>query len=172
MSNITRRNFIKLAGGGVAVSMLGLGFPSIASAANKRVVVVGGGCAGAVAAKYIRQGDSSIEVTLIEQKPHHYTCFMSNEVLGGERDMDSIKFGYDKLAGHGIKVVQDKATAIDPAAHKVSTASGKAFEYDSRRPCGTARGSTGSSLGAIRRTRPQSISLNPSRCPRREISAE
>ncbi|MCZ6564776.1 MAG: NAD(P)/FAD-dependent oxidoreductase, partial [Gammaproteobacteria bacterium] len=61
---------------------------------------------------------------------HHHTCFMSNEVLGGGRDISTIKFGYDKLADHGIKLVQDKATAIDAETHKVTTAGGTTLEYD------------------------------------------
>ena len=55
---------------------------------------------------------------------------MSNEVIGGDRDISTIKFGYDKLADHGIKLVQDKATAVDAEAHKVTTADGTTLEYD------------------------------------------
>ncbi len=130
MSNYTRRNFLKVSGSALAASSLGLGFPHIASAAKKRVVVVGGGVGGLIAAKYIAKGDSSIEVTVIEPNAHHHTCFMSNEVLGGGRDISTIKFGYDKLADHGIKLVQDKATAIDAETHKVTTAGGTTLEYD------------------------------------------
>jgi len=130
MSNYTRRNFLKVSGSTLAASSLGLGFPHIASAAKKRVVVVGGGVGGLIAAKYIAKGDSSIEVTVIEPNAHHHTCFMSNEVLGGGRDISTIKFGYDKLADHGIKLVQDKATAIDAETHKVTTAGGTTLEYD------------------------------------------
>ena len=127
MSKITRRNFIKIAGATAAASTLG--FPMIAAAGGKKqVVIVGGGVGGATAAKYIRRADPSIEVTLIEPNKHYYTCFLSNEVLGGERSMDSIRFGYDGLRGHGVKVVQDTATSIDASARKVSTQGGKTFD--------------------------------------------
>ena len=129
MKKINRRSFIKIAGSAAAVSAVG--FPAIAAAAGKKkVVIVGGGVGGATAAKYIRRADSSVEVTLIEPNKHYYTCFMSNEVIGGGRSMDSIKFGYDGLAKHGVTVVHDTVTAIDAKGQKVSTKGGKSFAYD------------------------------------------
>jgi sulfide dehydrogenase [flavocytochrome c] flavoprotein subunit len=129
MSKINRRNFIKIAGSAAAVSAVG--FPAIAAAGGKKqVVIVGGGVGGATAAKYIRRADSSVEVTLIEPNKHYYTCFMSNEVLGGDRSMDSIKFGYDGLRKRGVTVVHDMVTAIDAKGQKVTTKGGKSFSYD------------------------------------------
>ena len=117
---ITRRGFIKGAGAATAVGMFGL--PQLAPGAAKKVVVVGGGTGGATAAKYLRIADPSIEVTLIEPNEHYYTCYLSNEVLGGDRSIDSIRFGYDGLAKHGVKVVHDMVTGIDAGAKTVSTA--------------------------------------------------
>jgi sulfide dehydrogenase [flavocytochrome c] flavoprotein subunit len=129
MNKINRRNFIKIAGSAAAASAIG--FPSIAAAGGKKqVVIVGGGVGGATAAKYIRRADTSVEVTLIEPNKHYYTCFMSNEVLGGDRSLDSIKFGYDGLAGHGVKVVHDTVTGIDAGGRKVTTQGGQSFSYD------------------------------------------
>jgi len=129
MNKINRRNFIKIVGGASAISAIG--FPAIAAAGGKKqVVIVGGGVGGATAAKYIRRADSSVEVTLIEPNEHYYTCFMSNEVLGGDRKLDSLKFGYDGLRKHGVTVVQDTVTAIDAKGRKVTTKGGKSFNYD------------------------------------------
>ena len=128
MNKINRRSFIKIAGSAAAVSAVG--FPAIATAGKKKVVIVGGGVGGATAAKYIRRADSSVEVTLIEPNKHYYTCFMSNEVIGGDRKLDSLKFGYDGLAKHGVTVVHDTVTAIDAKGHKVTTKGGKSFSYD------------------------------------------
>jgi sulfide dehydrogenase [flavocytochrome c] flavoprotein subunit len=107
-----------------------IGTPYLALGATKKVVVVGGGTGGATAAKYLRLADPSIEVTLIEANEHYYTCYMSNEVLGGERTIDSIKFGYTGLGKHGIKVVHDVVTAIDAGAKVVKTQGGGTFNYD------------------------------------------
>jgi len=129
MSNtFSRRKFIK--GVGVAGAVSAVGVPYLAFGAGKKVVVVGGGTGGATAAKYIRLADSSIEVTLIEANKDYYTCYLSNEVLSGDRTMDSIKFGYAGLEKHGIKVVFDTVTGIDAAAKKVSTKGGETFAYD------------------------------------------
>jgi sulfide dehydrogenase [flavocytochrome c] flavoprotein subunit len=128
MANFTRRKFIQVAGGAAAVSTLG--FPGIVGAASKKVIIVGGGTAGATAAKYIRRADSSVDVTVIEPNEHYYTCYMSNEVLSGHRTMESIKVGYDGLKGHGINVVHDTVVDIDAAGKKVMTAGGQTMSYD------------------------------------------
>ena len=132
MSNITRRGFLKTSGGLAALAgAAGTTFPSLALGNTKRrVVVIGGGAGGAVAAKQVRMMDPDIEVTLIEANEYHYTCFMSNEVLGGGRDLSSICHDYKGLAGHGIKVVHARATGIDTRDRMVHTDSQGKFAYD------------------------------------------
>jgi len=123
---INRRDFVRAAGALSAAGMVGV--PYIALGASKKVVVVGGGTGGATAAKYLKRADPTIDVTLIEANKHYYTCYMSNEVLSGDRTIDSIKFGYDGLVGHGIKMVHDIVTGIDGGA--VKTKSGKSYKFD------------------------------------------
>jgi len=124
----TRRDFIKTAGAASAVGMIG--FPYLAFGGGKKVVVVGGGVGGGTTAKYIRMMDSSVEVTLIEPNKDYYTCFLSNEVLSGDRTLDSVKFGYSGLAKHGVNVIHDTVTGIDAVSKKVTTAGGKEFAFD------------------------------------------
>lgn len=127
--NVTRRNFLKVSSGAAALATLG--FSSMVAGKTKgKVVVVGGGIGGSTTAKYLRMMDPGIEVTLIEPNKNYFTCFMSNEVLSGERSLDSIQFGYGGLEKHGVKVVHDAATAIDPVKKTVTTAGGKTFSYD------------------------------------------
>ena len=132
MAKITRRNFIKTTGAAGAATMVGL--PNIVLAAKhmsgKKVVVVGGGIGGATCARYVKMADAGIDVTLIEPKANYHTCFMSNEVIGGDRPIDSIKFGYDRLAAEGINVVKDTVSAIDTNAKKVTTSGGQTMSYD------------------------------------------
>jgi sulfide dehydrogenase [flavocytochrome c] flavoprotein subunit len=125
---ITRRGFVQVAGAATAVGLAGV--PFIAMGAGKKVVVVGGGTGGATAAKYLKRADPSIDVTVIEANKDYYTCYMSNEVLSGDRTMDSIKFGYSGLAGHGINVVHDRVTEVDGAKKVVKTKSGKSYPFD------------------------------------------
>jgi len=130
MSEFKRRSFLK-AGVAAAVAGASMSYGGFAiGGAKKKVVVVGGGVGGATAAKYIRMADSSIDVTIIEANKDYYTCFMSNEVIGGERSMDSIKFGYSGLKSHGVNVVHDMVTGIDSDKRVVKTAGGQSFAYD------------------------------------------
>jgi sulfide dehydrogenase [flavocytochrome c] flavoprotein subunit len=125
--NMNRRDFVKVAGAATVVSLVGV--PHLALGASKKVVVVGGGAAGATAARYIKMADDSVDVTIIEPNEHYYTCFMSNEVLSGDRKMDSIKFGYDNIEAMGINVVHAPAEVVDPSA-KVVKAGGKDYAFD------------------------------------------
>ena len=130
MSKFNRRDFLKLSGGAAALAT-SMGYSSFAiGGAKKKVVVVGGGIGGATVAKYIRMVDSSVEVTVIEPNAHYHTCFMSNEVLSGERTIESIRFGYAGLQAHGVNVVQDSVTGIDAHARVVKTAGGNSYNYD------------------------------------------
>ena len=128
MSNFSRRSFIKLSGAAVAGSALAT--PQIAKAAAGNVVVIGGGVGGATTARYLKLFNPDISVTLIEANPSYHTCFMSNEVLAGERTLESIEVGFDGLKAMGIEVIQDMASGIDPAAKTVTTAGGKTLNYD------------------------------------------
>jgi sulfide dehydrogenase [flavocytochrome c] flavoprotein subunit len=128
-NSIDRRKFLQLTGGAATLGGV-VAAPHVARAAGQKVVVVGGGPAGATAAKYIKLGDPSLEVTLIEANADYYTCFMSNEVLSGERKVESLKVGYDGLKKHGVKVVIDLVVGVDGAAKTVTTKGGQKFAYD------------------------------------------
>ncbi|SCA57453.1 Sulfide dehydrogenase (flavocytochrome c) flavoprotein chain [Candidatus Terasakiella magnetica] len=130
MTKFNRRSFLQLTGAAAVTGAAVMSAPSIARAAGKKVVIVGGGPAGATVANYLRMMDMSIEVTLIEADKNYFTCFMSNEVLGGKRSMDGIKQGYMGLEKAGVKVVHDMVTGIDGAKKKVMTKGGQTFEYD------------------------------------------
>lgn len=129
MSHISRRKFIQAGGALLAGASTTIYAPHVLGK-GKKVVVVGGGIGGSVAAKYIKMADSSIDVTLIEPKKAYHTCFMSNEVIGGERDINTIKFGYDGLRSHGVKVVHDTVTAINAGKRQVTTSGGNKYSYD------------------------------------------
>jgi sulfide dehydrogenase [flavocytochrome c] flavoprotein subunit len=130
MTSATRRTFLKASAGAAAASLLG--FPGILSAAppKARVVVVGGGYGGTIAAKYLRMLDPSIRVTLIEKSDVNVSCPLSNEVLAGERDVKSLTFDYRGLSRRGIAVVQDEILEIDPAQGFVRGTSGGRYNYD------------------------------------------
>jgi sulfide dehydrogenase [flavocytochrome c] flavoprotein subunit len=135
--SMDRRNFIKLLGGASTVALTGCATVSSGSAAEimpktaRRVVVVGGGYGGTIAAKYVRMLDSSIEVVLIERNKQYVSCPFSNYYIGGLiKDLAPLTISYDKLAAnHGVKMVYAEVTGIDPAAKKVVTSEGT-LAYD------------------------------------------
>src|SRR5262245_41196579 len=99
--------------------------------ANARVVVVGGGFGGATCATYLRRADPAIAVTLVEPRRQFITCPFSNAVIAGLRDMASVTHGYDGLRQrHSVHVVHASATAVDPAAHRVTLDDGTGLAYD------------------------------------------
>jgi len=124
-----RRDFLKIAGAGLAASLLAK--PAFSATGGKpHVVVVGAGFGGATCAKYLRLWDPNIRVTLIEPSDKFYSCPMSNWVLGGLRSMDDITKSYAHLPGYGIKMVKDMAIGVDADKRVVTTQGGKKIAYD------------------------------------------
>ncbi len=132
---IQRRDFLKALGaagfGTAAVSTLP-GCATTGGGTRGKVVVVGGGYGGATAAKYIRMwSDGGIDVTVVEPNAEFISCPLSNLVLGGSKVIADVTVGYDNLARrHGVKLVRDTATAVDPDKRTVKLASGQELAYD------------------------------------------
>jgi NADPH-dependent 2,4-dienoyl-CoA reductase/sulfur reductase-like enzyme len=99
--------------------------------ANGRVVVVGGGMAGATAAKYLRLwGGSGIQVTLVERNPQYTACILSNLVLNGSRSLSKQVFSYSPLTQkYGIKVLIGAVDGID-MTNRLVTGTGFSLPYD------------------------------------------
>src|SRR6267378_4334078 len=93
-----------------------------------RVVVVGGGFAGASCARALRQADGRIAVTLVEANATFTACPFSNAVIGGLRELRAQQFTYDRVAADGIVVARALATAVD--ARSVTLADGAHLPYD------------------------------------------
>jgi len=139
MRGLTRREFLRTAGGGAGLGLLGgsvlLGGCAttmkgdLMPKSGRRVVVVGGGWGGATAAKYVRLEDPGIEVVLLEPNREFVSCPFSNLVLSNLRSMDSITFGYDGLRKHGVKLIHEMAAAIEPDTRRVRVGEGY-LEYD------------------------------------------
>ena len=132
--HINRRNFVKLASYGLGLSLVNNSFSAFARASKPpigRVVIIGGGYAGAAAAKYLRMWSlGGIEVVVVEKNKQFVSCPLSNLVLGGSKTINDLTFGYDMLKdNHGIKWVQDEVTAIDVTAKKVTMLRGS-LSYD------------------------------------------
>jgi NADPH-dependent 2,4-dienoyl-CoA reductase/sulfur reductase-like enzyme len=128
---IARRDWLA---GAAALGSLGLaGCASVGGApSTARVLVVGGGFAGATAAKYVRLfSGHTVEVVLVEPQAQFVSCPMSNLVLGGHRAMADITHPYDALAArHGVRLVRDQVAALDTRRRTATLASGPVITYD------------------------------------------
>ncbi|MCL4159204.1 UNVERIFIED_CONTAM: hypothetical protein GTU68_045658, partial [Idotea baltica] len=129
MSQISRRHFNALFGAGVASIAVPAG---IRAQSKPKVVVIGGGAAGATTARYLaKDAGGEIDVTLISALDTYTTCFFSNLYLGDLRTYASITHSYKTIADeYGVNVVIGYAAGIDRAKKSVEMADGSAVEYD------------------------------------------
>ncbi|HTE79828.1 MAG TPA: NAD(P)/FAD-dependent oxidoreductase [Reyranella sp.] len=120
----TRRSFLSL--------MATAGFaPAVASAQGAaKVVVVGGGFAGAACARALRKLDPNLAVTLVASGKAFSACPFNSSVIAGLREPAQQEFSYDSLAALGIKVATAGATAVDPAAKTVTLTGGDTLAWD------------------------------------------
>lgn len=98
----------------------------------QRVVILGGGSGGAVAARrfgrWTREGE--IEVVLVDRSPFHEYRPSYLWVMTGRRTPDEVRRPLSLLADrYRTRVVQAEVTRIDPDQQRVDTAAGS-FDYD------------------------------------------
>lgn len=126
-----RRHFLQTS---TALSAAGLmtGCATMGNGKGPKVVVIGGGYAGATAAKYIRMwSDQAIQVTLVEPSSAFISCPISNLVIGGSKTMADITTPYDNLVKrHGVQMVKDYVVSIDADKRLVKLAGGTELGYD------------------------------------------
>jgi len=135
-----RRDFGKLVAVAGAATLL---TPNIARAAAPKLVVIGGGPAGATVAKYAaKDSKGAIDVTLVEENPMHTTCFFSNLYLGGFWNLDDLTHGYDAMRNdYNVNVVHARASKVTTgsvtladgstiAADRIVVAPGIDFKFD------------------------------------------
>jgi NADH dehydrogenase FAD-containing subunit len=93
---------------------------------NTRIVVIGGGYAGVLAANRLRQR-ADVDITLVNPRPHFVERIRLHQLVAGSNDATE---SYDELLGTGIRLVVDGANRIDAAARVVELASGATVNYD------------------------------------------
>ncbi|HEX2790520.1 MAG TPA: FAD-dependent oxidoreductase [Steroidobacteraceae bacterium] len=131
MGVIGRRRFLRLGALAAACGLTGLTRAARARAPAKgRVVIIGGGFAGAACALQLRRLDASVIVSLIDPIEYYATCPMSNEVLVGLRDMASITLSRAGLQRAGVTLVRDRVAAIDATGRSVRLERGRTLPFD------------------------------------------
>jgi NADH:ubiquinone reductase (H+-translocating) len=94
--------------------------------ATPRVVVIGGGYAGTIAANHLRMR-SDIDITLVNPRPRFVERIRLHNFVASARDVTA---DYGSLLGKGVRLVVDTAARIDTVARQVRLASGRALDYD------------------------------------------
>lgn len=91
-----------------------------------KVVVIGGGYAGTVAANRLRMR-GGVDITLVNPRPRFVNRVRLHQFVAGtgEAEVD-----YGTLLGEGVRLVVDSATRIDTAVRTVELASGRALDFD------------------------------------------
>ncbi|MGH8753779.1 MAG: NAD(P)/FAD-dependent oxidoreductase [Burkholderiales bacterium] len=128
---MSRRQFIKWASASAVLSAATLtGCASTGRGASPRVVVIGGGYAGATAAKYVKLWGPNVEVTMVERDLEFISCPLSNLVLGGSKTIHELTVGYQGLAKYQVRMVYDEAISVDAQKRTIQLARGGNLSYD------------------------------------------
>ncbi len=91
-----------------------------------KVVVIGGGYSGTLAANHLRLR-ADVDITLVNPRPRFVERIRLHQLVAGHYDATA---DYGSLLGDGIKLVVDTATRIDAASRTIELASGRALDYD------------------------------------------
>ncbi|QQS10983.1 MAG: FAD-dependent oxidoreductase [Rhodospirillales bacterium] len=95
-----------------------------------RIVVIGGGFAGAACARALKTLDRALSVTLVEPNAVFIACPFSNAVIAGMREIEAQRFGYDGVRRAGVTVARATATEVDATARLVTLDDGTRLPYD------------------------------------------
>lgn len=93
---------------------------------STKVVVLGGGYAGTLAANRLRVRDD-LDITLVNPRPEFVERIRLHQLAAGT---GTATVDYGTLLGDGIRLVVDGATRIDTAARRAELVSGDALDYD------------------------------------------
>jgi sulfide dehydrogenase [flavocytochrome c] flavoprotein subunit len=105
--------------------------PAVVSAQGPaKVVVVGGGFAGAACARALRKLQANLDVTLVTSAKTFSACPFSSSVIAGLREPAQQDFSYEALAAAGIKVVPSGASAVDAGSRTVTLDGGDRLAWD------------------------------------------
>ncbi len=126
-----RRNRRHLLGSALGAAAAAALWPrAVLGQAAPRIVIVGGGFAGACCARALRNANSRLAITLVEKRRVYMAPPLSNAVLGGLRHLSDQQFTYDRIAAAGIEIAVATATGVDVQAQTVTLSTGDKLSYD------------------------------------------
>jgi sulfide dehydrogenase [flavocytochrome c] flavoprotein subunit len=129
MRRSDRRSVLRGLAGAAMLGSFGLPLRAFA-AAPPRVVIAGGGFAGASCALALRQFAPDVRVTLIDRQSRFVTGPFCNTVVAGLNPISAITQSHQGLSAAGVKVVHADIEGVEPAARRVRLADGRSIEGD------------------------------------------
>jgi sulfide:quinone oxidoreductase len=100
------------------------------SSGRKRIVVLGGGCGGVVAATHLgRKLGADHDVILVDRRANHIFMPAFLFLMLGERQPQDISRSLSRLQKRNVKVVQSEIVGIDPSRQEVTLQKEK-INYD------------------------------------------
>ncbi|GII94171.1 NAD(P)/FAD-dependent oxidoreductase [Sinosporangium siamense] len=93
---------------------------------SNKVVVIGGGYAGALAANHLRMR-ADVDITLVNPRPEFVERVRLHQFAAGT---GQATVDYGTLLGEGVRLAVDSAAVIDTFARTVLLASGRTLDYD------------------------------------------
>lgn len=110
--SLSRRRLLSTMGAGAALAST---FPAFGlTVPTKKIVVIGGGMAGATVAKYLRLwSNKTVDVTIVEPSTTYVSNIMSNLVVTGQYQPTLLNYNWSKLAAnYGVKIVKGSVTGV------------------------------------------------------------
>lgn len=131
-----RRDFFKFS----SVTALSLGLFASSSSADEpkksslktKIAILGGGFAGLSVAKFLKEFDSSLDITVIEKRALFISCPYSNTWLGGLKDInyDSLCFDYNSaVEKYGYNFLNEEISNVNIKDKTIHT-SNRLVEYE------------------------------------------
>ena len=129
--NSSRRQFLGLAAGGVALGAVPLATVRAQSVkTNARILILGAGAAGTALANQISDRLEGARITIMDARKQHYYQPGFTLIAAGLKPADYSVSTTAEWLPRGTEWIEEAAAEIDPEAKRVVTTSGKAVEYD------------------------------------------
>lgn len=121
-----RRDVMKLIGGAAAGALPLLGGTAYGEGVeNERVVILGGGFAGAHAASRLKAMAPELDVLLVDRNEDFLINPLALDHVFGKRELAQVVVGYDGLKKKGVRVARADVRSVDASRHTISTSQGE-----------------------------------------------